>query len=77
LDAYLQVMCNILVQQRTPWGYMKSRLARWLIHNVVVTWMVTESHTRSDVPYIWRRWCVGVHSWSSSPPLWYEKLQQY
>jgi sterol desaturase/sphingolipid hydroxylase (fatty acid hydroxylase superfamily) len=28
LDAYLQVMCNILVQQRTPWGYMKSRLAR-------------------------------------------------
>jgi sterol desaturase/sphingolipid hydroxylase (fatty acid hydroxylase superfamily) len=58
-DGSLQVMCNILAQQRTPWGYMKSRLAR-LIHNVVVTWMLTESHTSSDIPYIWRRWCVGV-----------------
>jgi sterol desaturase/sphingolipid hydroxylase (fatty acid hydroxylase superfamily) len=76
LDGSLQVMCNILVQQRTPWGYMKSRLAR-LIHNVVVTWMLTESHTRSEVPYFWRRWCVGVrdhrlHHFGNA-----DKLQQF
>jgi len=59
VDGSLQVACNILVQQRTPWGYKKSRLAR-VLHNIVVTWMLTESHTSSPVPFIWRRWCVGV-----------------
>jgi sterol desaturase/sphingolipid hydroxylase (fatty acid hydroxylase superfamily) len=59
IDGSLQVLCNILVQKWNPWGGNKSRLARAL-HNVVVTWMLTESHTASPVPFVWRRWCVGV-----------------
>ena len=59
LDGTLQVLCNILVQQRTPWGSPKSRLAR-VLHNIVVTWMLTESHTCSPEPNIWRRLCIVV-----------------
>jgi cholesterol 25-hydroxylase len=67
LDGALQVLVNILVQRHTiffvlPFGArlgVKSRLAR-LLHNVVVIWMLTESHTAATKPYIWRRWCVGV-----------------
>lgn len=59
VDAILQVLVNILVQRHTPWGQAKSRLARAL-HNVVVTWMLTESHTASPTPSIARRFFVGV-----------------
>jgi sterol desaturase/sphingolipid hydroxylase (fatty acid hydroxylase superfamily) len=59
IDGSLQVLCNILVQQRTPWGSVKSSLARAL-HNIIVTWMLTESHTSSPAPNVFRRWCVGV-----------------
>lgn len=59
VDGSLQVLVNICVQRCTPWGATKSRLARSL-HNVLVTWMLTESHTSSPYPYIWRRWFVGV-----------------
>ena len=59
IDGSLQVICNILVQQYTPWGCVKSRAARAL-HNVVVTGMLTESHTASPTPNLWRRWFVGV-----------------
>lgn len=59
VDGSLQVLLNILVQRRTPWGSVKSRLARAL-HNMIVTWMLTESHTASPTPYVFRRWFVGV-----------------
>jgi sterol desaturase/sphingolipid hydroxylase (fatty acid hydroxylase superfamily) len=59
LDGALQVLCNIIVQQANPWGSRKSRCAR-VLHNVIVTWMLTESHTSSPSPNIWRRFCVGV-----------------
>ena len=59
VDASLQVLVNILVQRHTVWGLVKSRLAR-AVHNVLVIWMLTESHTAAPTPYIWRRWCVGV-----------------
>jgi cholesterol 25-hydroxylase len=59
MDGSLQVLINILVQRQNPWGISKSRLAR-AIHNVIVIWMLAESHTNSPVPYIWRRWFVGV-----------------
>jgi hypothetical protein len=60
LDGSLQVLCNILSQQVSPpYGQAKSRLARAL-HNIVVIWMLTESHTRSPYPNVWRRWCMGV-----------------
>lgn len=59
VDGTLQVLCNILVQQRNHMGQLKSRLAR-VVHNVVVTWMLTESHTASPDPNIFRRWFSGV-----------------
>jgi sterol desaturase/sphingolipid hydroxylase (fatty acid hydroxylase superfamily) len=61
MDGSLQVLINILVQRQNPWcgGAAKSRLAR-AMHNIIVIWMLTESHTNSPVPYIWRRWFVGV-----------------
>mmetsp|Transcript_8267 Transcript_8267/g.12678 ORF Transcript_8267/g.12678 Transcript_8267/m.12678 type:complete len:267 (+) Transcript_8267:119-919(+) len=59
MDGSLQVLVNIVVQRRTLWGTVKSRLAR-TIHNIIVVWMLTESHTASPKPYIWRRWFVGV-----------------
>lgn len=59
VDGSLQVLVNIAVQRRTPWGAVKSRLAR-AVHNVVVCWMLTESHTASPTPNVFRRWFVGV-----------------
>ena len=59
MDGSLQVLVNILVQRTNPWGSTKTRLARFL-HNLLVTWMLTESHTSSPHPYIWRRYFVGV-----------------
>jgi len=58
-DGMLQVLVNILVQRHTPWGSVKSRIAR-AIHNIVVTWMLTESHTASPTPSVARRLFVGV-----------------
>jgi len=59
LDGSLQVLVNICVQRTNPWGSTKSRLARAL-HNVIVTWMLTESHTCAPSPRVGRRWFVGV-----------------
>lgn len=57
--AGLQVLVNILVQRRTLWGQTKSRLARAL-HNLVVTWMLTEAHTSAATPAVARRLFNGV-----------------
>lgn len=59
LDGSLQVLVNIMVQRHTPWGYPKTRLARAL-HNVLVIWMLVESHTTTTYGYVWRQWLVGV-----------------
>lgn len=59
LDGGLQVVVNIIVQRYTPWGTAKSRVARAL-HNIIVVWMLTESHSAAPRPYIWRRYFVGV-----------------
>jgi hypothetical protein len=59
LDGSLQVLVNILVQRRTPWGVVKTRLARGL-HNFFVIWMLVESHSASNIPCIWRSLLVGV-----------------
>ena len=69
VDGALQVLVNILVQRHTPWGAVKTRLARGL-HNIVVIWMLTESHTASPYPNIWRKYFVGVreHCLHHSPP---------
>ena len=59
LDGSLQVLVNITVQRHTPWGSVKSRLARAL-HNIIVTWMLTESHTSCPYPNVFRTFCIGV-----------------
>merc|ERR1712038_3232 len=59
MDGTFQVLVNIAVQRHTPWGYVKSRLARAL-HNIIVTAMLTESHSASSYPNLFRWWCVGV-----------------
>lgn len=62
LDGSLQVLVNIFVQRNTPlskYGYIKTRLAR-VLHNIIVIWMLTESHCASPTPNIWRRWFIGV-----------------
>ena len=59
VDGALQVGVNIFVQRRTFCGSVKTRLAR-AIHNILVLWMLTESHSAAPTPWIWRRWCVGV-----------------
>ena len=61
LDGTLQVLVNISVQRHTPWQTVKSRLAR-AIHNIVITWMLTESHTCTSYLYLFRRCCDGVKS---------------
>jgi hypothetical protein len=74
IDGSLQVLVNILVQRHTVWGRVKTRLARTL-HNVLVIWMLTESHSAAPTPCLWRRWCIGVrlhchhHHHSPPPPL--------
>jgi sterol desaturase/sphingolipid hydroxylase (fatty acid hydroxylase superfamily) len=59
IDGTMQVYINILVQRKTPWGAAKTRCARFL-HNIIVTWMLVESHTASPTPWVWRKWCIGV-----------------
>lgn len=59
VDGSIQVLLNIMVQRHTLWGSVKTRLGRAL-HNILVTWMLTESHTSSSKPHVFRRWLVGV-----------------
>lgn len=47
LDGSLQVLTNILVQRRGAFGGPKSWLAR-ILHNVIVTYLLTESHADLD-----------------------------
>jgi hypothetical protein len=44
MDGALQVMCNIFVQHISPFGGPKHVLSR-LIHNVMVTYMLSEAHS--------------------------------
>ncbi|KAL1518971.1 hypothetical protein AB1Y20_003241 [Prymnesium parvum] len=72
VDGGLQVLSNILVQRYTPWGTAKTRLARWC-HNVIITYMLVESHTSAPSPAIARRFFSGVrrhniHHRTRGPP---------
>ena len=59
IDGSLQVLINIYTQRYTPWGKVKSRMAR-MLHNMIVTWMLTESHSSSPNMYISRKLFIGV-----------------
>eukprot|EP00931_Biecheleriopsis_adriatica_P065231 TRINITY_DN39820_c0_g1_i1.p1 TRINITY_DN39820_c0_g1~~TRINITY_DN39820_c0_g1_i1.p1 ORF type:complete len:348 (-),score=30.66 TRINITY_DN39820_c0_g1_i1:38-1081(-) len=58
LDGALQVGVNILVQQISPWGF-KHPLAR-AIHNIVVTYLLVETHSGYDLPFMSHRIFPGV-----------------
>lgn len=50
MDGALQVLVNILVQQISPFGGDKHPLSR-LLHNVLVTYLLVESHSGYDLPW--------------------------
>ena len=53
-DGTLQVLVNIAVQRHSPiYGASKTRLARFF-HNVIVTFMLTESHSTAEWPKVFR-----------------------
>lgn len=49
-DAALQVITNIVVQNLMPFGISKHKLSRFL-HNIVVTYLLTECHSGLDLPW--------------------------
>lgn len=49
-DGSLQVLINILVQNLAPLGVGKHKFSR-LLHNVVVTYLLTECHSGLDLPW--------------------------
>ena len=53
LDAGVQVAINILVQNISPWGF-KHPLSRAL-HNLMVTYLLTEAHSGYDLPFMSHR----------------------
>lgn len=58
LDGALQVATNIFVQQLSPWGH-KHPLSRAL-HNIIVTYLLTESHSGYDLPFMSHRVFPGI-----------------
>ncbi|KAL1510152.1 hypothetical protein AB1Y20_006483 [Prymnesium parvum] len=53
LDAGIQVSINILVQNISPWGF-KHPLSR-MLHNLMVTYLLCESHSGYDLPFMSHR----------------------
>jgi len=53
VDAGIQVLINICVQQLSPWGH-KHPLSRAL-HNLMVTYLLCEAHSGYDLPFMSHR----------------------
>eukprot|EP00929_Paragymnodinium_shiwhaense_P006969 TRINITY_DN110920_c0_g1_i1.p1 TRINITY_DN110920_c0_g1~~TRINITY_DN110920_c0_g1_i1.p1 ORF type:complete len:473 (+),score=55.62 TRINITY_DN110920_c0_g1_i1:90-1508(+) len=58
VDGFLQVLINIIVQQISPWGH-KHPLSRFF-HNILVTYLLCESHSGYDLPFMSHRLLPGV-----------------
>lgn len=58
VDAGIQVAINICVQQISPWGH-KHPLSR-CIHNLLVTYLLCESHSGYDLPFMSHRIFPGI-----------------
>jgi len=56
LDGTLQVVVNIVVQNLQLWGMPKHKLSR-LLHNILVTYLLTEAHCGLDLPWGSHRLC--------------------
>jgi len=50
VDGALEVFTNIMVQNLAPFGVGKHKFSRFL-HNVAVTYLLTESHSGLDLPW--------------------------
>jgi len=60
VDAGIQVAINILVQNLSPWGLgCKHPLSR-VLHNLLVTYLLTEAHSGYDLPFQSHRIFPGV-----------------
>ena len=53
-DAFLQVSVNIIVQNISPFGGTKHALTR-ILHNLFVTYLLAESHSGYDLPWMSHR----------------------
>lgn len=60
MDAGIQVAINILVQNLSPWGLgCKHPLSR-VLHNLLVTYLLTEAHSGYDLPFQSHRVFPGI-----------------
>lgn len=50
-DAGIQVAINILVQNLSPWGLACKHPLSRLLHNLLVTYLLSESHSGYDLPF--------------------------
>lgn len=56
IDGFLQVFVNILVQQITPFGGIgEKHVMSRLVHNVLVTYLLSEAHSGYDLPWMSHR----------------------
>ncbi len=51
VDAAIQVSINILVQHMSPWGWNHKHPISRVLHNLMVTYLLTESHSGYDLPF--------------------------
>ena len=51
LDAGIQVFINIFVQNVSPWGFAHKHPLSRVAHNLIVTYLLTESHSGYDLPF--------------------------
>lgn len=58
-DGALQVAVNIFVQCLAPWGVPKHKFSR-LLHNILVTYLLTEAHSGMDLPWGSHRLCPWI-----------------
>lgn len=56
VDGALQVAVNIFVQNLQPWGVPKHKFSR-IMHNILVTYLLTEAHCGLDLPWGSHRLC--------------------
>lgn len=51
LDAGIQVMINIFVQNISPWGFGAKHPLSRVAHNLMVTYLLSEAHSGYDLPF--------------------------
>ena len=65
LDAGIQVMINIFVQNISPWGFGAKHPLSRVAHNLMVTYLLSEAHSGYDLPFQSHR--IFPRSWRLGP----------